>query len=354
VAQAERRLERLRLRPPTEAAERAKERLDQVNQQLQDPEQADEAADQMQQVVDDLEQVQRDLALEKRVAQERLAVEELERIEDQLKALQTQQQGIITETERLEAERVARGSLSRGQLRTLRDLAEVERGLQADAEQMEKSLKVAEVFSLVLRRTARSLKLSADRLADKQTDAAVVALERDALKKIDSLLLVLKTDDNKQGEQGAPPPGAGEQPEGEEKPQQAQPPGEALPQLAQLKLLKALQEEFLERTQLLDGMRGPDGKLPESAAQELEDLAREQVELADLTRDLVVKMLQQRPDEKPGPKGEAGETPDEQPDVKPAKKSKRKSDLDSLDLDDLNPASKKKSSTGEVPGMKDE
>lgn len=354
VAQAERRLERLRLRPPTEAAERAKERLDQINQQLQDPEQADEAADQMQQVVDDLEQVQRDLALEKRVAQERLAVEELERIEDQLKALQAQQQGVITETERLEAERMARGSLSRGQLRTLRDLSEVERGLQADAEQMEKSLKVAEVFSLVLRRTARSLKVSADRLAEKQTDAAVVALERDALKKIDSLLLVLKTDDSKPGADGAQPPPAGEQPEGEEKPQQAQLPGEALPQLAQLKLLKALQEEFLERTQLLDGMRDKDGKLPETAAQELEELAREQVELADLTRDLVVKILQRRPDEEPKPKGESNEKPDAKPEVEPAKKSRGKSDLDDLDLDSLDPSREKKSSTGKAPGAKDE
>ena len=35
VKEAERRLERLRLRPPTEAAERAQERLDQINQQLQ-------------------------------------------------------------------------------------------------------------------------------------------------------------------------------------------------------------------------------------------------------------------------------------------------------------------------------
>jgi hypothetical protein len=354
VAQAERRLERLRLRPPTEAAERAKERLDRINDQLQDPDQADEATEQMQQVVDDLEQVQRDLALEKRVAQERLAVEELERIEDQLKALQTQQQGVITETERLEAERVARGSLSRGQLRTLRDLAEVERGLQVDAEQMEKSLKVAEVFALVLRRTARSLKLAADRLADKQSDASVIAVERDALKKIESLLLVLKAEDAKPPGDGAQPPPAGQQPEGEEKPQQAQPPGEALPQLAQLKLLKALQEEFLERTQLLDGLRDKEGKLPDQAAQELEELAREQAELADLTRDLVVKILHRQPDAEEVPKDAAKEKAHEKPEAKPAKQSKDKSDLDSLDLDSLDPTKPKKSSTGPAPGAKEE
>lgn len=357
INEAERRLERLRLRPPTEAAERAQERLDHINQQLQNPDQAGDAAEEMQQVVDDLEQVQRDLSLEKRVAQERLAIEELERIEDQLKSLQAQQKGLIAETERLETERLARGSLSRGQLKTLRDLADVERGLQADAEQMEKSLKVAEVFSLVLRRTARSLKLAADRLVDKQSDAAVVTLEKDALKKIESLLLVLKTEEPKappkteQGQQAE-----ATEPEGEQKPQQSQPPGEALPQLAQLKLLKALQEEFLERTELLDALRDKDGKLPEDAAKELEELAKEQAELADLAREMVVKILHQRPDvpdAKPEPAKDEKPKESDKPKVEP-KQPKEKSDLDELDLDSLDPSKAKKSSTGKVPGAKEE
>lgn len=355
VAQAERRLERLRLRPPTEAAERAQERLDKVNQQLQDPELADEAAEEMQQVVDDLEQVQRDLALEKRFAQERLAVEELERIEDQLRSLIRQQEGVITETERLETERVARGSLSRGQLRTLRDLAEVERGLQNDAEQMEKSLKVAEVFSLVLRRTARSLKMAADRLADKQSDAAVVSLERDAVKKIESLLLVLKQDPPKAGAQAEQPQQGPKQEDDEPKPEQAPPPGESLPQLAQLKLLKLLQEEFLERTQFLDGLRDKEGKLPEDAARELEQLAVEQAELADLTRDMVAKLLQSRPEaEDPHGQSKQGEKPKD-PDQKQDDSPKKKPDLDSLDLDPLDPIKiDDKSPTGKKPDSKGE
>lgn len=335
LAQAERRLERLRLRSPTEAAERAQERLDRVNEQLQDPDQTAEAAEQMQQIVDDLEQVERDLALEKRVAQERLAVEELERIEDQLNSLLTQQQAVIQETERLEAERIERGSLSRGQLRTLRDLAEVERGLQGDVEQLEKSLKVAEVFALVLRRTARSLRLAADRLADKQSDAAVVSLQRDAVKKIESLLLVLKPDDKSAPSNAGPMPPPEKAADGEPpKPQQAQPPGEALPQLAQLKLLRALQEEFLERTQFLDGLRDKDGKLPEQIAKELEELASEQAELADLTSDLVAKTLQRQPEsdepkDAADPKGpEKGSKPkaiDDDP-------AKEKPEIDPLDV----------------------
>lgn len=368
IDQAERRLERLRLRSPTEAAERAQERLDQIQQQLQNPDQIDDAAEQMEQVLDDLEQVQRDLALEKRVALERLAVEELEKIEDQLRALLNQQQGVITETERLAEEQKQRGSLTRAQLKTLRDLTDVERGLQGDAEHLEKSLKVAEVFSLVLRRLSRNLKMAADRLSEKQVDAAAIALERDAVKKIESLLQVLKPEEQKNAANGpqAPPPPQGQDPEEPPKPEAAQPPGESLPQLAQLKLLKSLQEEFLERTQLLDSLRDKDGKLPESAATELEQLASEQVELADLTRDLIARMLQSQPEpaESNETKKPAADSPEQakpklapenpvEPESKP--KAKKKSDFDSLDLDDFEPGSRKeKNSTGQQPGAKEE
>ena len=333
LAQAERKLERLQLHQPADAAARAKERLDKINDQLQDPDQADEAADGMQEVVDDLEQVERDLALEKRIAQERLAVEQLEKIEDELKALLARQQAVIAETERLEAERLVNGSLSRGQLKTLRDLAETERALQTEAERMEKALTVAEVFSLVLRRTSRSLKLAADRLGEKQTDAPTQALERDAVKKIENLLAVLKPDEKPKPAKTDPPPMPPDQKPEDEKPEQAGPPGEALPQIAQLKMIKLLQEEYLERTQLLNTLRDKDGKLPPAAAAELDQLALEQDELAELTRNMVVKILQSRPDKEDDPKPKAD---DEKGDAKPGDAADKAQDLDKpLDLDKL-------------------
>ena len=336
LAQAERKLERLQLRQPADAAARAKERLDKINEQLQDPEQADEAAEEMQQVVDDIEQVERDLALEKRIAQEKLAVEQLEKIEDELKALLARQQSVIAETERLEAERLAKGSLSRAQLKSLRDLAETERALLTEAERMEKSLTVAEVFSLVLRRTSRSLKLAVDRLGEKQTDAPTQALERDAAKKIESLLTVLKQDEQPDPKKSEPPPMPPEQQPGDDeksKPEQAGPPGDALPQIAQLKMLKLLQEEYLERTRLLNSLRDKAGKLPAEAAMELEQLALEQDELAELTRNMVVKFLQTQPDmdDDSKPKADGDES-----DAKPGDSKAKPLDLNKpLDLDKL-------------------
>ncbi|MBC8114289.1 MAG: hypothetical protein H7062_07930, partial [Candidatus Saccharimonas sp.] len=167
---------------------------------------------------------------------ERLAVEQLEKIEEQLKALLARQQSVITETERLEAERLAKGSLSREQLKSLRDLTATERALQTEAERMEKSLTVAEVFSLVLRRTSRSLKLAADRLGEKQTDAPTQGLERDAVKKIESLLAVLKPDEKPDSANASPPPMPPDQKPDDEppKPEEAGPPGVSLPLIAQL------------------------------------------------------------------------------------------------------------------------
>ena len=347
LAQAERKLERLQLRQPADAAARAKERLDKINEQLQDPDQADEAADGMQEVVDDIEQVERDLALEKRIAQERLAVEQLEKIEDELKSLLARQQTVIAETERLEAERLAKGSLSRGQLKSLRDLTETERALQAEAERMEKSLTVAEVFSLVLRRTSRSLKLATDRLGEKQTDAPTQALERDAVKKIESLLMVLKQDEKPDPANTQQQPMPPEQQPDDEKPkaEQAGPPGEALPQIAQLKMIKLLQEEYLERTQLLNTLRDKDGKLPPDAAAELDQLALEQDELAELTRNMVVKILQSRPEKEDDPKPKAD---DEMNDPKPGDAADKSLDLDKpLDLDKLLDGEKPRKGKGE-------
>ncbi len=331
LAQAERKLERLQLHQPADAAARAKERLDKINEQLQDPDQADGAADGMQEVVDDIEQVERDLALEKRIAQERLAVEQLEKIEDELKSLLARQLSVITETERLEAERLAKGSLSRGQLKSLRDLAETERALQNEAERMEKSLTVAEVFSLVLRRTARNIRLAADRLAEKQTDASTQALERDAAKKMESLLEVLKQDEKPDPANASPPMPPEQKPDDEQpKPEQAGPPGDSLPQIAQLKMLKLLQEEYLERTQLLHGLRDKEGNLSPAAATELEQLALEQDELAELTRNMVAKILQSRPDKDDDPKPEAD---GEKSEGKPADKKSGDSPNKALDLD---------------------
>ncbi len=306
LRQAERKLQRLQLRQPSEAASRATQRVEKIEEQLQTLEQTDDAVEEMQEVVDDIDQVERDLALEKRIAQERLAVEQLEKVEDALQSLLTRQQVVVTETERLEAERLARGSLSRGQLKSLRDLAVTERKLQTEVDGLQSTLSVTAVLSLVLRRASKNLERAADRLQEKQTDLPTLALERAAARAIESLVLVLKQKELGKTPDSRQTPNSAERPPDDDpqEPEKASPPGEVLSQISQLKMLKMLQEEFLERTRQLQGLRDDTGTLAPETVSELARLAEEQDEVARLTRDLVAKISQNRPESDKPPTGD--------------------------------------------------
>ena len=301
MAKAERKLERLRLRGAADAAHRARKRITEMMKHIQEAEDGEEMQQAMEEALDDLEQVERELVLEKRIAQDRLAFEQLEKIEDQLKSLRARQETVITETIRLEDAKKDEGRITRGQIKSLLELAETEHSLQHTAEQMGQQMASAEVFSLVLKRLARSMKHAADALGERETSEKTQAFERDAIRKIDNLLAVLKQEQKKQPPekpQETPEELSQEPQEKEEKPEEAQPPGDMLPQLAQLKLLKSLQEEYLERTELLNKFRDKDGRLPESMQEEKDELAREQAELADFARNLITKFLQQQADRK--------------------------------------------------------
>src|SRR5262249_37579092 len=68
--------------------------------------------------------------------------------------------------------------------------------------------------------------------------------------------------------------------------QQEGPPSDGIPALAQVKMLITLQKELFARTADIERQRGKAGQLPPAARQELEAIAREQGELADLARNL--------------------------------------------------------------------
>ena len=302
MAKAERKLEQLRLRGAADAAHRARKRLNEMMKNIQEAQDGEDLQEAMDEVLDDLEQIERELVLEKRIAQDRLAFEQLEKIADQLKSIRSRQENVLNETERLGDALLDGELLIRAQLETLIDMVKTERSLQVEAERMAQGMTTAEVFSLVLKRLGRSLKLAADSLKEQNVSAATQALERDAIQKIDLLLTVLKQEQKQQGKPPEKPENLASEPEDQpdQKPENAQPPSDLLPQLAQLKLLKSLQEEYLERTQRLDTFRDHQGNLPESMLAEKLELAREQAELADLTRNLISNTQQRQPDQDAG------------------------------------------------------
>jgi hypothetical protein len=206
------------------------------------------------------------------------------------------QKTVIEETERLDGELKARGNWTRGQLKSLVGLADVQRGLQTETDRLAEQVKAAEVFALALRGAARQMHTAASRLAQRKTDAATVAAEKGALKRFLDLTESLKPQKPKEGGNAENPEEKGDEKKPEEGPQ-----SDGIPHLAQLKMLKTMQEDLLVRTGQLDELREKNGQLSADEQQELEALALEQGQLADLARNLVRNFARPSDEEEKAP-----------------------------------------------------
>ncbi len=340
ISSMARRMRRLQARRSGSSLRRASSRMEQAEQLLQE-DQSNQAEAEQQEVLDDLKQAERELAEEERRAEEQLAREMLERIGDELKSMIAREQTVIEETNRLEALRRQRGNWSRAQLKTLRDLAEVQRNLKTETDGLVEVVKIAEVFALALKGAAREMEFAAKRLEDRQTDGETVARETAAKNRFTDLVAALEPDKPKKSEEAAQDGGGGQQPTN------AGPQGEAIPHVAQLKMLKTLQEDLIRRTETLDRLQKEAGALSDDQKLELDLLAGEQGQLADLMRNLTAQFAEafQAEPEQPAPEDHPEPEPKPEPEPEPKKASGKDSSLEDqlnkdLDLDNLLPESK--------------
>lgn len=284
LAQAERKLERLRLERPRAATSRAQQAMRQGLERLEQGD-VDEGRDELQDALDDLEQAQREVIQSREEAEAALAFEQIERLADQIGSLIDRQKPIRPETQRLHDLRVKNdGTLSRAQLRSLRELADAQQGVRDETQKVADGLTQAEVFALALKGAARLMTRVAAALADRQTDQPVQQLEQQALDRLQSIVGALKTATGK-----SPKGGAGEpMPMGDgEKPMPNGPPTDGIPVLAELKLLKLLQTDIRQRSAELGEKKSRAGMLTSDEETELSQLAIEQGRLADLARQLL-------------------------------------------------------------------
>ena len=288
LARMRRSLERMQVQQAAGAAERAAGAMDRIDENMarnaDDPLTLQQEQERLRREVEDhLEQAQRELARERRQAEQRLARELLERISDELQAMIPRQQNVIDETTRLEAERARRGNWTRAQLKSLRDLVDVQRGLMQETDRLVDTLSAAEVFAMALQGASRSMQRAADRLEQRRTDQTTIAAEEAAKQRFVDLVGVLQEE--------ADQPSASPQPAGEggpdpQQPERAGPQGDAIPQLAQLRLLRLMQLELIARTAELETMR-QNGAFEIDDQANLDALAEEQGKLADLARNLM-------------------------------------------------------------------
>jgi len=225
-----------------------------------------------------LQEAQRLVAEKRRQARAELAMEQLARLEDAIESIQHQQKNVIDETGRLDTLQQDHGQLTAAQAVSLRDLARQQRLLQTETTGLGEKLVGAGAFQLALSGAARYMTTAAGLLERRQTGPPTQEAEKNALHRLDQLLEALKPEEpDPQSQTGSSGQGA-----------QGGLPGGGVQTLAELKLLRILQQEINLRTRQLEETYGKNDPLPDNARREYAELSREQGSLADLMLELLV------------------------------------------------------------------
>jgi hypothetical protein len=223
-------------------------------------------------------------------------------------------------------------------LKSLRDLGEVQRNLKTETGRLVDIVKAAEVFALALKGAAREMEFAAKRLEERFTDGETIERETAAKIRFEDLVSALEPGKNKASDEKPESNG------GEGGPTNAGPQTDGIPHLAQLKMLKTLQEDLIRRTEDLDRVRRETGNLTDDQRQEVDLLAGEQGLLADLTRNLTAQFadaFQPEPEEPFNPDApEKKPEPEKTPGKRPSLEDQLNRDLE---LDNLLPKPENKS-----------
>lgn len=228
------------------------------------------AEEQAERAEKDLEDAQQQLAERRRAAEEDLAREQVSRLQDSLQGLQQRQIALIKETQRLENLRAKEGRFSRSQLSTLADTSREQKALEAETRALAEKLALAEVINMALDGAAGHMARAAERLKARETGNFTQSAQEAARNRFAQLLAALderaKPAEGKQkGEAGG---GEGQPGGGNQGGQQS---------LAELKLLKILQEDLNERYRVAAA-----ADEPAANDNSLVEMAAEQGKLADL------------------------------------------------------------------------
>ncbi len=285
-----RELRRLGTEEPSASAGQAAEHMAQAEQQLEQRPTAETSHEQAQ-AVEQLNQAQAALNRAKREAASQLARQSAVKIADEIAGLVARQKTVVDETKRLDGERAQQSQWTRGQLRSVQTIAQLERQLQDETSRIADRLAPAEAYVFVLRRGVEEIQAAADRLGQRQTDAKTVALESEAWSRLRNVVQALKAEAKSRRPEQESQANANPQQE-----RNAKPDG-GVPTVAQLQLLKIVQQDLLRRTSDLDRERATATQRKGSAGDATDELARvtrEQGELAALIERLAAQYFNNR------------------------------------------------------------
>lgn len=274
-----RRLSRLQARSASQSSGKAASRMADASRSLEQDEQ-NQAIEKQEEALAGLEEAQDRLAQARQEAEEQLAREQLAKVADSIRDIHERQLALNREILRLEEIR-QEGKWTRAQIQTLLGLSRAQGGLAEEADALKTRLTEAKVFVMVIEEAVDSMRQAATRLQEKSADATTQRAMDRAARKFALLLDSLARDpsgaqrDGPGGQQGGEGGAGGQAGDGQD----------GIPSLAQIKLLKGLQEEILEETQEL--ARSQNQKdWTEDERKQFEKLSERQGRLADLIREL--------------------------------------------------------------------
>ncbi|MCH8045191.1 MAG: hypothetical protein IID44_15885 [Planctomycetes bacterium] len=243
-------------------------------------EQGDDAAAQQQAdaAQQDLDEAQQQLAKRRRQAEIDLALEQLARLEDALKSLHARQKKLLDDTAQLESQRGDQQRLPRKLAGEVRDLADQQQALYDETAAQAEKLKAAAAFQLVLDGAAGDMQRAAALLNRRRTDQPTQQAQQNALARVARILEALKQEKQAAKKQGDPKDG---------QPGNNRPAGQ-IRSLAEVKLIKLMQEDIQRRTTAIEQARAktdplaPEQPFTPEQDEEYDQLSREQSQLADL------------------------------------------------------------------------
>jgi hypothetical protein len=238
-------------------------------------------------VLDRLEEARREMERSRRRAEEELGREQIARVAETIQRIRERQQAHIEESKRIQESVLKLKKWDRGLKGSLLHLAEGQKSLgEETAAIAKKDLTAAPIFARMLERSARAMRDAAERLdeirrqspeLDSLPDAEAARFQELALRRLSQLLDSLKESlDNptplSRGSQGGDEDGGMGGPSGDD----------SLPPMAQLKLLLAMQKEVKARAEAFKKKHPNLANLGPKEKTELDDIRREQKEVADL------------------------------------------------------------------------
>ena len=270
-----RQLARLQAEQAAEAAALAAKQMDEAGQRAGEGS-ASDAARKAAEARRSLADARRQLADQLQKSTAELAQEQIARLQDNVNHLRRQQENALDEAQRLRGLEQSQGQLTRSQALSVHELARLQRSLQTDAAGFGQQLAAAAAFELALAGAADDMGQAADSLDRRETGSPTQQPQRNALRRLDQLVEALKPEppaEQKADQDNAP--GGGDN--GGKK-QGA--PCDGIPPIAELKLLKLMQEEINSRIETLQ-QKAADKPTPEQL-QQYTALSNEQGRLAEI------------------------------------------------------------------------